>query len=125
MIMKTLEELMALRDAAKAKMTARDDSTALTRVVVGMATCGIAAGARPVMNKFTEEIEKRNLTNVTVAQTGCIGMCQYEPIVEVTEPGKEKVTYVLMTPEKATKVVVDHLVNGNPVVEYTVGALKK
>jgi NADP-reducing hydrogenase subunit HndB len=123
--MKTLEELMALRDAAKAKMTARDDSTALTRVVVGMATCGIAAGARPVMNKFTEEIEKRNLTNVTVAQTGCIGMCQYEPIVEVTEPGKEKVTYVLMTPEKATKVVVDHLVNGNPVVEYTVGALKK
>ena len=125
MIMKTLEELMALRDAAKAKMTARDDSTALTRVVVGMATCGIAAGARPVMNKFTEEIEKRNLTNVTVAQTGCIGMCQYEPIVEVTEPGKEKVTYVLMTPEKAAKVVVDHLVNGNPVVEYTVGALKK
>ena len=123
--MKTLEELMALRDAAKAKMTARDDSTALTRVVVGMATCGIAAGARPVMNKFTEEIEKRNLTNVTVAQTGCIGMCQYEPIVEVTEPGKEKVTYVLMTPEKAAKVVVDHLVNGNPVVEYTVGALKK
>ncbi len=125
MIMKTLEELMALRDAAKAKMTTRGDSTAVARVVVGMATCGIAAGARPVMNKFTEEIEKRNLTNVTVAQTGCIGMCQYEPIVEVTEPGKEKVTYVLMTPEKATKVVVDHLVNGNPVVEYTVGALKK
>ena len=125
MIMKTLEELMALRDAAKAKMTARDDSTALTRVVVGMATCGIAAGARPVLNKFTEEIEKRNLTGVTVAQTGCIGMCQYEPIVEVTAPGKEKVTYVLMTPEKVAKVVVDHLVNGNPVVEYTVGALKK
>ena len=123
--MKTIEELMALRDAAKAKMTTRDDSTALTRVVVGMATCGIAAGARPVMNRFTEEIEKRGLTNVTVAQTGCIGMCQYEPIVEVTEPGKEKVTYVLMNPEKATKVVVDHLVNGNPVVDYTVGAIKK
>ena len=123
--MKSLEELMALRDAAKAKMTAREDSTAVTRVVVGMATCGIAAGARPVMNRFSEEIEKRNLTNVTVAQTGCIGMCQYEPIVEVTEPGKEKVAYVLMNPEKATKVVVDHLVNGNPVVEYTVGALKK
>ena len=116
---------MALRDAAKAKMTARDDSTAVTRVVVGMATCGIAAGARPVMNRFTEEIEKRGLTNVTVAQTGCIGMCQYEPIVEVTEPGKEKVTYVLMNPEKATKVVVDHLVNGNPVIDYTVGAIKK
>ena len=123
--MKTIEELMALRDAAKAKMTTRDDSSAVTRVVVGMATCGITTGARPVMNRFTEEIEKRGLTNVTVAQTGCIGMCQYEPIVEVTEPGKEKVTYVLMNPEKATKVVVDHLVNGNPVVEYTVGAIKK
>ena len=120
--MKSIEELMALRDAAKAKMTARDDSTEVTRIVVGMATCGIAAGARPVMNKFTEEIAKRNLSHVTVSQTGCIGMCQYEPIVEVLEPGKEKVTYVNMTAEKAAKVVVEHIVNGKPVVEYTVGA---
>ena len=123
--MKSIEELMALRDAAKAKMTARDDSTEVTRIVVGMATCGIAAGARPVMNKFVEEIAKRNLSHVTVSQTGCIGMCQYEPIVEVLEPGKEKVTYVNMTAEKATKVVVDHIVNGNPVTEYTVGAVAK
>ena len=121
--MKSIEELMALRDAAKAKMTARDDSTEVTRIVVGMATCGIAAGARPVMNKFVEEIAKRNLSHVTVSQTGCIGMCQYEPIVEVFEPGKEKVTYVLMTPEKAVKVVNEHLVNGKPVAEYTVGAV--
>ncbi len=123
--MKTLEELMALRDAAKANLTARDDSTELTRVVVGMATCGIAAGARPVMNKFVEETAKRNLTNVTVAQTGCIGMCQYEPIAEVTVPGQEKVTYVQLTEEKVARIVVDHLVNGNPVVEYTVGAITK
>lgn len=123
--MKSIEELMALRDAAKAKMTARDDSTEVTRIVVGMATCGIAAGARPVMNKFVEEIAKRNLSHVTVSQTGCIGMCQYEPIVEVLEPGKEKVTYVNMTAEKAAKVVVDHIVNGNPVTEYTVGAVAK
>ncbi len=123
--MKTIEELIALRDAAKAKMTARDDSTEVTRIVVGMATCGIAAGARPVMNKFTEEIEKRNLSHVTVSQTGCIGMCQYEPIVEVLEPGKEKVTYVNMTPEKAAKVVLEHIVNGKPVAEYTVGAVAK
>ena len=123
--MKTLEELMALRDAAKANLTARDDSTELTRVVVGMATCGIAAGARPVMNKFVEETAKRNLTNVTVAQTGCIGMCQYEPIAEVMIPGKEKVTYVQLTEEKVARIVVDHLVNGNPVVEYTVGAIAK
>ena len=121
--MKTLEELMALRDAAKAKMTVREDSSEITRIVVGMATCGIAAGARPVLNKFSEEIEKRNLANVQVTQTGCIGMCQYEPIVEVFEPGKEKVTYVLMTAEKAVKVVNEHLVNGKPVVEYTVGAV--
>ena len=106
-------------------MTARDDSTEVTRIVVGMATCGIAAGARPVMNKFVEEIAKRNLSHVTVSQTGCIGMCQYEPIVEVLEPGKEKVTYVNMTAEKATKVVVEHIVNGNPVAEYTVGAVAK
>ncbi len=123
--MKTIEELMALRDAAKAKMTARDDSTAVTRIVVGMATCGIAAGARPVMNRFVEEISKRNLAHVTVSQTGCIGMCQYEPIVEVMEPGKEKVTYVKMTEEKASRVVVEHIVNGNPVAEYTVGAVTK
>ncbi len=123
--MKTLEELMALRDAAKANLTARDDSTEITRVVVGMATCGIAAGARPVMNKFVEETAKRNLTNVTVAQTGCIGMCQYEPIAEVMVPGKEKVTYVQLTEEKVARIVVDHLVNGNPVVEYTVGAIAK
>ena len=79
------------------------------RVVVGMATCGIAAGARPVLAAFTEEVAKRNLQNVTVAQTGCIGICQYEPVVEVYEPGKEKVTYVKMTPEKAVKVVDEHI----------------
>ena len=123
--MKTLEELMALRDAAKAQMTTREDSGEVTRIVVGMATCGIAAGARPVMNKFVEEIAKRGLKSVTVAQTGCIGMCQYEPIAEVLVPGKEKVTYVQLTEEKVAKIVLEHIVNGNPVAEYTVGALKK
>ena len=123
--MKTLEELMALRDAAKAQMTAREDSSKITRIVVGMATCGIAAGARPVMNKFVDEVAKRGLNNVTVAQTGCIGMCQYEPIAEVLVPGEEKVTYVQLNEEKVAKIVLEHIVNGNPVAEYTVGALKK
>ena len=123
--MKTLEELMALRDATKAQMTTRDDSSEVTRIVVGMATCGIAAGARPVMNKFVDEIAKRNLKNVTVAQTGCIGMCQYEPIAEVLVPGEEKVTYVQLTDEKVAKIVLEHIVNGKPVAEYTVGAIKK
>ena len=123
--MKSLAELQALRDSAKEKMGIRSDKPNNTRVVVGMATCGIAAGARPVLAAFADEIAKRGLQNVTVAQTGCIGICQYEPVVEVFAPGKEKVTYVKMTPEKAVRVVVDHLVNGSVVSEYTIGANTK
>ena len=123
--MKSLEELLAIRDKAKAAMTDREGTGDGIRVVVGMATCGIAAGARPVLNAFVDEVAKRNLKNVTVAQTGCIGMCQYEPIVEVFEPGKEKVTYVQVSPEKVAETVASHIVNGNPVVEYTVGAVVK
>ena len=120
--MKSLAELQALRDKAKGQMGIRADAPDNIRVVVGMATCGIAAGARPVLAAFNEEVAKRGLQNITVAQTGCIGICQYEPVVEVFVPGKEKVTYVKMTPEKAVRVVVDHLVNQNPVTEYTIGA---
>lgn len=123
--MKSLEELLAIRDKAKAAMTDREGTGDGIRIVVGMATCGIAAGARPVLNAFVDEVAKRNLKNVTVAQTGCIGMCQYEPIVEVFEPGKDKVTYVKMTAEKVPEIVASHIVNGNPVVEYTVGAVVK
>ena len=122
--MKSIEELLAIKEKAQAQIAARDaDGQDGIRVVVGMATCGIAAGARPVLKALTEEVAKRNVMHVSVTQTGCIGMCQYEPIVEVFEPGKEKVTYVQMTAEKAAKVVNEHLVNGNPVVEYTVGAV--
>ncbi len=123
--MKTLEELMAIREATKQRMTVREDTgDDAIRVVVGMATCGIAAGARPVLNAFVEEIAKRNLKGVQVVQTGCIGMCQYEPIVEIVQPGKDKVTYVKMTADKVAKVVNDHIVNGSPVAEYTVSAIK-
>ena len=122
--MKSLEELLAIKEKAQAQIAARDaEGNDGIRVVVGMATCGIAAGARPVLKALTEEIEKRNIKNVAIAQTGCIGMCQYEPIVEVFEPGKEKVTYVQMTADKAVKVVTEHVVNGKPVAEYTVGAV--
>ena len=123
--MKSLEELMAIRDKARAAMTDREGNGDGIRIVVGMATCGIAAGARPVLNAFVEEVAKRGLKNVTVAQTGCIGMCQHEPIVEVFEPGKEKVTYVKMTAEKVPEIVANHIVNGNPVIEQTVGAIVK
>ena len=123
--MKTLAELQAIRDKAREKMTVRDNNEEATRVVVGMATCGIAAGARPVLNAFVDEVAKRHLNNVTVTQTGCIGMCQLEPIVEVFVPGKEKVTYAKVSPEKVARIVADHLVNGTVVAEYTVGSLMK
>jgi len=120
--MKSLAELAKIREAAQNKVNSRQDNADNIRVVVGMATCGIASGARPVLNALAEEVSKRGLENVTVAQTGCIGMCRLEPIVEVLAPGQEKVTYVKMTPEKALKVVADHIVNGNVVTEYTIGA---
>ena len=123
--MKSLAELQAIRDKARNQMTARESGDDNTRVLVGMATCGIAAGARPVLTALMEEISKRELPKVTVTQTGCIGICQYEPVVEVVVPGEEKVTYVNMTPEKAVRVVNDHLVNGNVVKEYTIGAVAK
>ena len=123
--MKSLAELQALRDKVKSNMGIRADDSGNTRVVVGMATCGIAAGARPVLAAFTDEVARRGVSNVTIAQTGCIGICQYEPVVGVFEPGREKVTYVKMTPEKAARVVAEHLINGKPVAEYTIGAMNQ
>jgi len=123
--MKSLAELQEIRNRAINQVNLRKDREDGIRVVVGMATCGIAAGARPVLNAFLQEIEKRNLSNVTVTQTGCIGMCRLEPIVEVYVPGEEKVTYVKMTEEKAARIVAEHIINNNPVTEYTIGAETK
>ncbi len=120
--MKSLEELKAIRDRVRNQVDKRQDNEGDIRVVVGMATCGIAAGARPVLNEFVQEVAKRNLSNVVVTQTGCIGMCRLEPIVEVFVPGEEKVTYVKMTPEKVGRVVAEHLINHRPVMEYAIGA---
>lgn len=118
--MKSLQELAAIREKMKGKVNLREGSNDI-RVVVGMATCGIAAGARPVLNAFVEGVEKEGLTDkVTVSQTGCIGICQHEPVVEIFEAGKEKVTYVKMTAEKALEVVEKHLKGGNAVLEYTI-----
>ena len=120
--MKSLAELQAIREKTLNRINLRKEEGEVTRVVIGMATCGIAAGARPVMLAFMDEINKRGLNHVTVSQTGCIGMCRLEPMVDVIEPGKEKVTYVHMTPEKVGRVVAEHIVNGRPVEEYTIGA---
>lgn len=122
--MKSLEELMAIKEKMHDKIALRT-SSADVRIVVGMATCGIAAGARPVLTAFAEGINKAGLDNtVTVTQTGCIGVCMYEPIVEVYEKDKEKVTYIKMTAEKAAEVIEKHIKGGKVVTEYTISSAK-
>ena len=123
--MKSLAELQAIKDKMKDKVILREGVNDV-RVVVGMATCGIAAGARPVLNTLVEEVSKAGLSDkVTVSQTGCIGICQLEPIVEVFEAGKDKVTYVKMTSEKAKRVVEERLKGGKVVNEYTLAGHKE
>ena len=123
--MKSLAELAAIREKMKDKIVLREGGESNVRIVVGMATCGIAAGARPVLSAFVEGVEKEGLAGkAIVSQTGCIGICQYEPVVEVMEPGKEKVTYVKMTPEKVEKVLKEHIKGGKVVQEYTITAAK-
>ena len=117
--MKSLAELKAIRDRMQSQINIREDDPDHVRVVVGLATCGIASGARPVLNRLAELVQEKKLDKVTVTQTGCIGLCQYEPIVEVFEPGKEKVTYVKMTPEKADEIAEQHLVRGIVLKKYT------
>lgn len=119
--MKSIAELEAIRKKTLEKMSVREHNERM-RVIVGMATCGIAAGARPVMNAFLEELKKRNITDVKVTMTGCIGACRLEPIVEIIDEKGDKVTYVKMTPEKAVRVVAEHIVNGRVCLDYTVGA---
>ena len=122
--MKSLEELMAIKNKMQDKVSVRTSSGS-TRIVVGMATCGIAAGARPVLNAFVEGVSEAGLSeDVIVTQTGCIGICQYEPVVEVFEKDKDKTTYVKMTAEKAKEVIEKHIKGGTPVTEYTIGAAK-
>ena len=120
--MKSLAELQAIREKTLGKISMRKDADEGTRIVIGMATCGIAAGARPVMLAFVEEVNKRKLEHVNVSQTGCIGMCRLEPMLDVLVPGKEKVTYVKVKPEMVSRIVAEHIVNGRPVQEYTIGA---
>ena len=120
--MKSLADLQAIRERMQKQIELRDTGENQIRVLVGMATCGIAAGARPVLSAFLEEVDKRGLSNVSVTQTGCIGVCRLEPIVEVLVPGQAKVTYVKMSPEKVPAIVSEHLVNGRVVNEYTIGA---
>ena len=121
--MKSLEELRAIREKMQGQVGLRAEDHAHTRVVVGMATCGIASGARPVLNTLSRLVQEKGLTGkVAVTQTGCIGLCQYEPIVEVMEPGKPKITYIKLDSEKAAEVVERHLIGGHIVEEYTLAS---
>ena len=123
--MKSLAELAAIKAKMQSKVVIREGMGS-TRVVVGMATCGIAAGARPVLTAFVEGVNANGLTDkIAVTQTGCIGICQYEPVVEIFEEGKEKVTYVKLDEQKAKEIVEKHLKGGQIVEEYTIGAYKK
>lgn len=122
--MKSLAELQAIKEKMKNKVVLREGSGEI-RIVVGMATCGIAAGARPVLNRFVELTGSSDLSDkVTVSQTGCIGICQFESVVEIFEAGKEKVTYVKRTPEKADRVFNEHIKGGKVVSDYTIAANK-
>lgn len=121
--MKSLAELKAIKEKTQNELAMRNAQNGI-RIVVGMATCGIAAGARPVMNAFMDELQKRNITHATVGMTGCIGMCRLEPIVEVIDKEGNKVTYVKMDADKAVRIVTEHIVNGSVVSEYTIGAVQ-
>ena len=124
--MKSLEDLIAIKEKMLDTVTLRNSPDGSMRVVVGLATCGIAAGSRPVLAAIEEGVKNEGLTDkVSVTQTGCIGICQYEPVVEVYEKGKEKVTYVKMNAEKAKEIVESHLKNGEPVLKYTIGEATK
>ena len=122
--MKSIEDLKRIREEAKAKMSMRLESDYKYRVVVGMATCGIAAGARPVLNTLVEEVANHKLP-VSILQTGCIGMCTLEPMVEVYDKDNNKTTYCLVDSNKAKEIVVKHLIEGQVIEEYTVGQYKK
>ncbi len=124
--MKSLAELQAIKERMQNNVMLRsNDGEETIRIVVGMATCGIAAGARPVLNAFLKEIEDRRLSNVVCTQTGCIGICRYEPVVEITTPDGVKTTYVKMDEDKVAKVVTEHIVNNKIVQEWTIAAYEE
>jgi (2Fe-2S) ferredoxin len=117
-----LEELKKIREKAQKDVELRQKQARI-RIVVGMGTSGIAAGARDVLKTFVEEIGRRNLTDVMVTQTGEKGLASQEPLVEVYEEGKPLVVYGNINAEKAKRVIVEHVVNGNPVTEFALDVM--
>ena len=116
-----LEELKKLRDKSIAETAARKEGR--FRVIIGLGTCGIAAGGRKIMEAAMEEIAKRGLKDVSVETTGCIGMCQKEPLLDIVRPGEDRVTYGPVKPTDVPRIIADHLVNGNIVEDLVVAKL--
>ena len=116
---KNLEELKKLREKSISETSARKEGK--FRVIIGLGTCGIAAGGRKIMEVAMEEISKRGLKDVSVETTGCIGMCQNEPLMDIVRPGEPRVTYGNLKPEDVPRIIADHLVNGNVVEEKVIG----
>jgi len=121
---KSLEDLKKLRDQSLKNMTMRYQTNG-TRVQIGMGTCGIAAGARPVMSKFLEEISNRNLNNVTVTQVGCMGECAFEPIVEIVEQNGNSIIYCLVSEKKVAEIVEEHIIGGKRLERYLLSGVKR
>ncbi len=122
--MKSLKDLEEIRERAKQELSMRETANK-TRIIVGMATCGIAAGARPVMAAFNQELQTRSIQTATVSMTGCVGVCRYEPMCDVVDPDGSKTTYIRLDAEKARRIVAEHIVNGKPIVAFTIGAAEK
>lgn len=116
---RNLEDLRKIKESAKDLTAAR--SGGRTRIIVGMGTCGIAAGAREVMTAILAELEKRGVKDVAVETTGCIGMCQFEPLVDVIRPGEPRITYGNVSPEDVSRIIAEHLINGNVVTDKVIG----
>ncbi len=121
--MKSLADLQALREKLKADIKLRSNEG--TKIIVGMGTCGIAAGAREVMSTILEELAVRKLHDVQVRQTGCIGMCEKEVLVDISRPNEPRITYGKVTPADVKKIIAEHVVNGRIVEELVVGKIEQ
>jgi NADP-reducing hydrogenase subunit HndB len=121
MQIKNLEDLRKIKAEAQKQVEARQNND--TQIIIGMGTCGIAAGAREVMKAVLDELAKRKINNVSVLQTGCIGMCQKEPLLDIVRPGEDRVTYGPVKPTDVPRIIADHLVNGNIVEDLVVAKL--
>lgn len=118
--LKSVDELRKLRDQVQEDIRTRTETN--TTIIVGMGTCGIAAGARETMHAILDELDRREI-EAHVTTVGCIGMCAYEPLVDIEQAGKPRITYGNVTADRVPRLIEEHLVNGNAIEEWAVGRL--